>query len=65
MALKHFRVVCVFRGSKRLGREVATELRAVHSQSAGGLAQSKTLRAVRMSSEFAPASWTAAALRRF
>ena len=29
MALKHFRVVCVFRGSKRLRRDVAAELRAV------------------------------------
>jgi len=34
-------------------------------QSARGLAQSKTLRVIRSSSENAPASWTAAALRRF
>jgi len=35
------------------------------SQSARGLAQSKTLRAIRASPANAPASWTAAALRRF
>jgi hypothetical protein len=35
------------------------------TQSARGLAHSKTLRAVRAPSEFAPASWSAAALRRF
>ena len=35
------------------------------SQSARGLAHSKTLRAIRASPDNAPASWTAAALRRF
>jgi hypothetical protein len=35
------------------------------TQSARGLAQSKTLREVRRPLENAPASWTAAALRRF
>ena len=34
-------------------------------QSARGLAHSKTLRAIRESSAFAPASWTAVALHRF
>jgi len=34
-------------------------------QSAGGLAQSKTLRAIRVSSVNAPASWTAVALHRY
>jgi hypothetical protein len=35
------------------------------TESARGLAHSKTLRAAREHSEFAPASWSAATLRRF
>ena len=46
-------------------REKAAVIILVPFQSARGLAHSKTLRAIRLSSAFAPASWSAVALHRF
>jgi hypothetical protein len=72
--LEHLHAVRVavkagFRQRRRRGRKQPTVKPEVglskEIKSARGLAHSKTLRAVRPSSENAPASWTAAALRRF